>query len=175
MIACEIDLTSTTFSNTTIPSYEIELTPFVNKIGFNLLEDEEFTIPYVTDTIQNSLDVHQLPTKAEQNLRIMDINEEDPNTYQDALDELNHHQTPHGESKVNISLCRSKRYQRIYIEDICSRFYQVRIVVSHLEFCLPMKNPTPKKISEALKGPKRQFCKEYLFVQYDKKKNVILL
>ena len=44
--------------------YEIELPPSGNKIGFNLLDDEDFTIPYLIDTIPNSPAGHQLPTQA---------------------------------------------------------------------------------------------------------------
>ena len=35
----ELDLTSTQFSDTTIITYENELPPSVNKVGFNLLDD----------------------------------------------------------------------------------------------------------------------------------------
>ena len=48
-------------------------------------------------------------------------------------------------------------------------------MVSHLEVHLPKKPPTPNSIGDALGGPKRQFCREALFVQYDKNKNVSLL
>ena len=51
LIPCELDLTSTPFSDTKNFTYEIELPPSGQKIGFNLLDDEDFTIPYVTDTI----------------------------------------------------------------------------------------------------------------------------
>ena len=51
LISCEPDLKSTQLSNTTILTFEIELPPSGKKIGFNLLDDEDFTIPYVTDTI----------------------------------------------------------------------------------------------------------------------------
>ena len=78
-------------------------------------------------------------------------------------------------SKVNISICRRKSYQRTYIENICSIFDQARPVVSHLEVHLLKKPPTPKNISEGLKGPQRQFWKESLFVKYDKNKNVSLI
>ena len=60
MIPCELDLTSTPFIDETIITYDIELPPSGKKIGFNLLDDEDFTIPYITDTIPNSLDGHQL-------------------------------------------------------------------------------------------------------------------
>ena len=50
---CELDLTSTPFSNTTIIIYKIELPPSGKKVGINLLDDEDFTIPYITDTIPN--------------------------------------------------------------------------------------------------------------------------
>ena len=41
-IPCEIDITSTTFSDTKKITYEIQLHPAGNKIGFNLLGDEYF-------------------------------------------------------------------------------------------------------------------------------------
>ena len=106
---------------------------------------------------------------------IIDINGEEEITYQGALDELHHHQTQCGESKVNISLWRRKRYQSTYLEDIWSRFYQVRPLVSHLVVRLPDKPISPNNVDEALKGPQRQFWKEYLFVQFNKNKNVNLL
>ena len=106
---------------------------------------------------------------------IVAINGEEPITSQSVIDELNRHQTPQGKSKIKISLCRRKSYQRTDLEEICSRFDQVRPVVSHLEVCLPKKPPTPNNIGDALGGPLRQFWKESLFVQYDKNKNVSLL
>ena len=52
-IPCEIDLTSTPFHDTTILTYEIELPASGKKVGFNLLDDEDFTIPFITDKILN--------------------------------------------------------------------------------------------------------------------------
>ena len=49
-----------------------------------------------------------------------------------------------------------KSYQRTDIDDIRSKFDQVRPVVSHLEFHLPEKPFTPKKIGEYLKRPQNQ-------------------
>ena len=86
---------------------------------------------------------------------IVSINGEEPITAQGVLDELNCHQNPRGESKINIGLLRSKRYQRIELEDICSRFDQVIPVVSHIESRLPKKPPTPKTIGEGLGGLQR--------------------
>ena len=60
------------------------------------------------------------------------------------------------------------------IEDIRSRFDQIRPVISHLEFSLPKKPPTPKNIGEGLKFPQRKFWKEDLSVKYDKSKNFSL-
>ena len=53
IIPCELDLTSTPFRDETIITYDIELPPSGKKIGFNSLDDEDFTIPYITDTIPN--------------------------------------------------------------------------------------------------------------------------
>ena len=57
-----------------IITYEIDLPPSGNKVGFNLLDDEYFTIPYITNKIPNSPDGHQLPSQAKINLRIIAIN-----------------------------------------------------------------------------------------------------
>ena len=71
MIPCKLDLTSTPFIDTKILTFEIELPPSGKKVGFNLLCDEEFTIPYITDTIPNSPAGLQLPTQAKINLWIL--------------------------------------------------------------------------------------------------------
>ena len=42
----------------------INLPPSGKKIGFNLLDDADFTIPYITVTIPNSPADHQLPEQA---------------------------------------------------------------------------------------------------------------
>ena len=54
LIPCEIDLTSAPFCDKTILAYEIELPHYGKNNGFNLLNDEYFTIPYAVDTIPNS-------------------------------------------------------------------------------------------------------------------------
>ena len=73
LIPFELDITYNPFSNTKILTYEIELPPDGKKIGFNLLDDEDFTIPYVTDTIPNSPADHKLPTQDQRNVWINDI------------------------------------------------------------------------------------------------------
>ena len=155
LIPFEHDITSTPFSDETIITYDIDLPPSGNKIGFNLLDDEDCTIPYITYTIPNAPAGHQLPSQAKINVWIVAINVEEPITAQGVLDELNRHQNPRGKSKIKISLCRRKRYQRTDLEEILSRFDQVRPLVSHLEFRLLKKPPTPKNIGDALGGPQR--------------------
>ena len=122
MIPCEPDITPTMFFDTTIITYEIELPPSGKKIGFNSLDDEDFTIPYVTDIIPKIPAGHQLTTQAKKNVWIISINGEELITAQGELDELNRHQNPRGKYKTNTSLCRRKSYQRTDIEDIPSRF-----------------------------------------------------
>ena len=74
LIPCKLDLTATSFSDETIISYDIELPPSGKKIGFSLLYDEDFTIPYITGTIQNYPAGHQLPSQAKRNMWIVAIN-----------------------------------------------------------------------------------------------------
>ena len=62
LIPWELDLTSTPFIDETIITYDIELPPYGKKIGFNSLDDEDFTITYITDTTPNSPAGHQLPS-----------------------------------------------------------------------------------------------------------------
>ena len=61
LIPCKTDITYTPFCDATIITYEIDLSPSGKKVGFNLLDDEVFTIPYIIDTIPNSPASHQLP------------------------------------------------------------------------------------------------------------------
>ena len=77
-------------------TYEIGLPPYGKKLGFNLLDDEDFTILYITYKIPNSPAGHQLPTQAKLKFRIIDINGQEPISAQGSLDELNCHKTPRG-------------------------------------------------------------------------------
>ena len=63
LIPCELDFTSTPVRYTKTVTYQIELPPYVNKVGFNLLDDEDFKIPYITDKIKNSPAGHQTHNK----------------------------------------------------------------------------------------------------------------
>ena len=116
MIPCDLDLKSTPFSDTTIITHKIDFPPSGKKVVFNLLDGEEFTIPYINDTIQNSLDGDQLPSQSKRNLWIIARNCKETITAQGVLDELNCHKSPRGKSKINISLCRRKSYRRTYLE-----------------------------------------------------------
>ena len=78
MIPCELGLTTTPFCDTPILTYEIELPTALNNVDFNLMDDEDFIIPYITDTIPNWPAGNQLPTQDKQNLWIIDINGEEP-------------------------------------------------------------------------------------------------
>ena len=62
LIPYELDLTPTPFRDIKILTYGIELPPSGN-ICFDLLDDEDFTIPYITDKIPNSPAGHQLLTQ----------------------------------------------------------------------------------------------------------------
>ena len=108
LIPCELDLTSTPFSDTTIMTYEIELPPSGNKVYFILLHDEDFTIAHITDTIPNTLSVLQVPSQAKRNLWIIAFNGEELITAQGVLDEINRRQNPRGKSNIKIILCRRK-------------------------------------------------------------------
>ena len=68
------------------------------------MDHEDFTIPYINDTIPNSPSVNQLLTQDKRNLWIIAINGEETITAQGELGELNRHQNLHGKSKVDISL-----------------------------------------------------------------------
>ena len=62
MIIYEFDLASNKFYDTTILTYEIELPPARRKIGFNLLDNEDFTILYIIDKTPNEPAGNQFTT-----------------------------------------------------------------------------------------------------------------
>ena len=86
LILYELDLTSTPFSDTKIITYEIDLPPSGNKVGFNILNDEYFTTPYITDTTSNSPAGQIFSSEARKNVWIIDINGEEPIIDQGVLD-----------------------------------------------------------------------------------------
>ena len=112
--------------------------------GFNLLDDEYFTIPFVTDTIPNSPAGHQVPTQAKQNVWIISIDVEETITAQGALDEINRHQTPHGKSKFHISICRKRatieNILKIFVPDLIKSDLWFRILK-----LVSQKNLPPKR------------------------------
>ena len=83
---CGLYLTYNPFCDTTILTYEIELPSSGKKIGFNLLNDEYFTILYVVDTTPHSPAGHQLLTQAKKKVWVGSINVEDSIISQGALD-----------------------------------------------------------------------------------------
>ena len=76
LLPCDIYLRYIEFCDTTFITYELELPPNSKKIGFNLLDDDGFIIPYILNKFKNSHSNHQLPTQAKNNLWINDINGE---------------------------------------------------------------------------------------------------
>ena len=93
LIPCKLDLTSNPFSDEKLSHMTLSYLPLEKKIGFNLVHDENFTVPYITDTIQNSTSGHQLPSQAKRNVWIVAINGEETITAQGVIDKLNSHQT----------------------------------------------------------------------------------
>ena len=61
-------------------TYEIESPPSGIKVGFNLLDDEDYTIPYITDKTQNPPAGYQPLSQAKRNMWNKDINGKEPNT-----------------------------------------------------------------------------------------------
>ena len=97
-------------------TYDTELPPSGKKIVFNLLDDEDFTIPYITNTIPNYPAGHQLPSQAKINVWVVATNGEETITSQGVLDELNRHQSQRDKSRIKISLYIRKSYQRTDLE-----------------------------------------------------------
>ena len=128
------------------------LLPAENGMGFNLLDDKDFTIPYLIYTIPNSPESHKIPTQDKKKLWIIDINGEKTITAKGALDELQHHQIQRGKSKVKISIYRRKRYQSTHIEEVWSICDKYRPVFLYIEVRLPEKPLTSKDIGKALEG-----------------------
>ena len=89
MIPCELDISSTTFEDVKIITYEIKLPSIGNQISFNLMDDDDFKIPYIIDTIPNFPVSHKLPTQEKKNAWIISINVEDIITTKGELENCN--------------------------------------------------------------------------------------
>ena len=76
MVPCELDMIYNPILDETIITYKLELITSGNIIGFNLLDDDKFTIPYIIFTITNSPDGNKIPTWAKKNVLIIDISGE---------------------------------------------------------------------------------------------------
>ena len=72
-ISFELYLTSNPFCDAKMMTYETYLPISWEKIGFNLMDDEDFTTSYIIDTIQNSSADHQLTKQDNKNLWIIVI------------------------------------------------------------------------------------------------------
>ena len=116
LIPYKIDIYYTPFGYIIMISYEIELPPEGKKICLNFMDDNEFTTPYIIETINNLTTYHQFPTQDNKNVWIISINREDPITTKGETDKLEQHQAQSRNSKVNISLCRKNIYQRTGIK-----------------------------------------------------------
>ena len=92
MLPFELDLKYNTFSDEKKIKYKTELPPYGNKTGFNLFDDDKFTITYIIDTIPNSPAGHQLTTQSKENVRIMAINIEYPIKERGEVDEVQNYQ-----------------------------------------------------------------------------------
>ena len=84
--------------------------------------DEEFTIPYVIDKTPNSPAGHKLPTQADKNVSIIDINGEELITAQGVLGEINYH-------KIHME---NTRLKSVYSEGIATRGQILNIFVPDL-------------------------------------------
>ena len=141
----------------------MELPPNGKNIGFNLLDDEDLTIPYVVDTILYLPAFYQLTTHANKNMWFMDINSEEPMISQGAIDELQRHHNQRVKFKFKASLYISKIYQRKNLKYIQSRFDQFRPVVSHLKF-FPHRYLQPQRtLSNLLKVLRVSYRKKLYF------------
>ena len=119
------------------------------KIGFNLLNDNEFTIPYILDTITNLPSGNQIKTWSKINVWIISINVEGQITEKGAPDELYIYQNQCGELNFNIILCKRKSASanilRNFSLDLIKSYlwFPIFIFVSH-------KSLWPPKILEIL-------------------------
>ena len=90
--------------------YELELTPKGKKIDFNLMDDSDFTTPYILDTIPKSPEVQQLPTQSKNNFWVISVYGEEPITTKGSIEKLKYYHYQHEKSKVKISFCRINIY-----------------------------------------------------------------
>ena len=132
LVPCYLDIKSTPLHDATIITYVIYLPPSENEISFNLLYDGDFTILYIIDKIPNSPAGHQFPIQAKIIVWTISIHGEESITKKGELGELKNYHNQREESKVDTGLFQSKIHQFTDIEELWSRFDQIRPLVYHL-------------------------------------------
>ena len=156
--------------DSTVLAYDIDLSTPGSKVGFNLMDYDEFIITNIIDTIANYPPGHQILTQAKKIVCIIAINGDKTVITKGLIDEIQRYHTQHSNKKLNIRLCSRNSYQCTDIEELWSIFDQIRPVVSHLEVNLPEKPKVHNKIGETIKVSQSKLWKETLFVQYNKNK-----
>ena len=145
------------------------------KIGFNLMDDDDFTIPYIIKTIPKSPAGIQLLTQNQEN----------------CLDYLSQFRTAHNQKRRTLwTAMLSDRTWKLKIKNKIVQEEKIPIHISWRNFVhiwsnhtdsltfgifLPDKPKASKDIGESLKGHQCQLWKFSLFFQYDNNKNVNLL
>ena len=92
LITYELKLSDTPFTKSTIVNYELEIPPQGKKFGINLMDDDDFNIPYIVELVPNYLAGHKLPDQAKNNFFIVEIYGEYSIVYKGDLEEIKLHQ-----------------------------------------------------------------------------------
>ena len=78
LIPYELELSDTPFTKSTILNSELELPPQGKKFGINLMDDDDFNIPYIFEMVLDYLVGNQLPDHTKKHFFIVEIYGEYP-------------------------------------------------------------------------------------------------
>ena len=128
------------------------------------MDVDDFTIPYIIDTIPNSPEGYQLSTQAKKkNVLLITMKKTHHLQSLPWLDVTLSDSTWKVQSKYN--LVQEEKIPTYIFRRNFSRFDQIIILVSHLEAFLPYNTKVPNNIEESLKGLQYQLWKAVSFVQ----------
>ena len=81
--------------DSTVLAYDIDLSTPGSKVGFNLMDYDEFIITNIIDTIANYPPGHQILTQAKKNVCIIAINGDKTVITKGLIDEIKRYHTQH--------------------------------------------------------------------------------
>jgi hypothetical protein len=147
-------------------------------LEIKLSSDEAYHLPFLVNTVSNSVFACSLPPNFRRNIYILTIGSQDPVTIDQVLDAFHLYQVPNATSEVAIWIIKSNNEPRTYLEEQPTMFNQGRFApvlsapIPDLVACRAvislLKPDCPEHVGHMARSPWCADLKKEHFKHYDK-------